>query len=258
MGGDHAHWQDIQPAVAQHATTISYDRAGILWSDKSAEKSLDKMASDLEYLLEKTKCPKPYILVGHSFGGVTLRKFVHDNASDIAGIVFIDVSHPLQKERFSPELMKTQKVPPRWAMAFLNEIGVLRLLFTLKPFSTDVPRDHWFNENVHQYSHRIFPGVMREAASDDKLNKEALSYDDFGDIPLRIITATYPDGMDILTPELMEEYRNGHFANQKELLGLSTQSAQIWAKNSGHYVTLQEPELIITCIERLLRLEKSK
>ena len=99
LGGDYLHWQEIQKKLSGKYTTIAYDKAGILWSAASKETSLKRYATDLEALLKQTNCPKPYILVGHSFGGITPRLFIKKNEKDMAGIVFVDVSHPKQLEK---------------------------------------------------------------------------------------------------------------------------------------------------------------
>ncbi|GAA6764204.1 hypothetical protein AAFH68_01330 [Flavobacterium sp. CGRL1] len=99
LGGDYMHWQELQNKLSKDYTTISYDKAGILWSDPAENISLKRYSEDLDTVLTKTNCPKPYILVGHSFAGITLRSFIKDHSQDIGGIVFVDVSHPQQLKK---------------------------------------------------------------------------------------------------------------------------------------------------------------
>lgn len=249
MGSDYLHWHDIQPEVAKTYTTISYDRAGILWSDKAATKTLKSITSDLEQLLKDTQCPKPYILVAHSLGGVTSRPFIEAHQNDMAGVVFVDVSHPLQLKKSSADLKSAIQKPPFWLIRFLNAIGVIRLMYNIQPFTDVVSENHWFNENVKNYFHRILPGFLQEWGNDTLLLKEAESYTDFSHVPLAIITATYPYGNALLDSERLEkEYLNIHHSLQKELLKLSTNSRQVLATESGHYIALQQPDLIIDTI----------
>ena len=86
----HLQWYNIQQALPDSYTSISYDRAGILWSDRGDKpKSGDEIAKDLHQLLEKANVPKPYILVGHSFGGTLTRFFVHTFPNDVAGVILV-------------------------------------------------------------------------------------------------------------------------------------------------------------------------
>ncbi|MBW1658405.1 alpha/beta fold hydrolase [Flavobacterium quisquiliarum] len=252
LGGDYLHWQEIQKKLSKNYTTIAYDKAGIMWSDPTEKVSLRRYADDLKQLLEQTNCPKPYILVGHSFGGITSRLFIKENIKDLAGIVFVDVSHPKQLEKSSTALKNSVQPPPRAFLSFLNEIGVIRILYSNVPFTTAVPKEHWFNKNVKTYFYRIFDGMMTELENDKKLMKEASEIDDFGSVPLTIITAGYPNGVEGAKDEKLEkEYLTVHNSLQKDLLNLSSKSKQVFAQKSGHYITLQEPELICNEIKRL-------
>lgn len=252
LGGDYLHWQELQRILSRKYTTIAYDKAGILWSDSSEKISLRRYSDDLKQLLEQTNCPKPYILVGHSFGGITSRLFIKENANDMAGIVFVDVSHPKQLEKSSAALKSSVQPPPRVLLSFLNEIGMIRVLYTSVPFTKAVPKEHWFNQNVKTYFYRIFDGMMNELENDEKLMKEASEITGFGSIPLRIITAKYPDGVEGAKDKKLEkEYLQIHNSLQTDLLRLSTDSRQIFAEKSGHYITLQQPDLICNEIEKL-------
>ncbi|MDP5198848.1 alpha/beta fold hydrolase [Flavobacterium sp. DG2-3] len=252
LGGDHLHWQDIQKKLLKKYTTIAYDKAGILWSDPSQDISLKRYSDDLETLLKQTNCPKPYILVGHSFGGITQRLFIQKNNKDLAGIVFVDVSHPKQLEKSSEALRNSVQPPPRKFLSFLNEIGLIRILYSSTAFTAAVPKEHWFNQNVKNYFYRIFDGMMTELENDDKLMKEASEINNFASIPLTIITAKYPVGVEGARDKKLEkEYLGIHNALQTDLLKLSTNSNQVFASKSGHYITLQEPDLICNEIEKL-------
>ncbi|MBZ4035111.1 alpha/beta hydrolase [Flavobacterium sp. 17A] len=252
LGGDYLHWKHIQKKLSQNFTTISYDKAGILWSAPSKEISLRRYADDLKQVLEKTNCPKPYILVGHSFGGITPRLFIEENKNNIAGIVFIDVTHPKQFEKSSEELKKSVQPPPSFVLNFLNEIGIIRVLYSTTAFTSAVPKEHWFNKHVKHYFYRILDGMLSELDNDEKLMHEASKISSFGAIPLTVITAKYPNGVEGAKNKNIEnQYLSIHNVLQKDLLQLSSKSKQVFAEKSGHYITLQEPDLICNEIEKL-------
>jgi pimeloyl-ACP methyl ester carboxylesterase len=84
-------WALVQPDVAEFASTVSYDRAGLGWSDGcKTPRTVEGMLSELTAVLEQAKIPGPYILVGHSFGGLLIRAFAHARPKDVAGMVFVD------------------------------------------------------------------------------------------------------------------------------------------------------------------------
>lgn len=252
LGGDYLHWQDVQKKLSAKYTTIAYDKAGILWSDPAKKVSLKRYSDDLKQLLEKTNCPKPYILVGHSFGGITQRLFIEENEKDMAGIIFVDVSHPKQLEKSSEALKNSVQPPPKALLSFLNEIGVIRILYSCTAFTNSVPKEHWFNKNVKHYFYRIFDGMMTELENDKKLMEEASQINNFGSIPLTIITAKYPSGVEGARDKAFEkEYLSLHNTLQTDLLHLSTNSKQVFAEKSGHYITLQQPDLVCSEIEKL-------
>jgi pimeloyl-ACP methyl ester carboxylesterase len=89
-GGDFTYWR-VQNAVAKHAATLVYERAGLGRSSLGAEpRSAEIIAIELHDLLVATKLPRPYILVGHSYGGLLIRVFAHKYTEDVAGMVFVD------------------------------------------------------------------------------------------------------------------------------------------------------------------------
>jgi len=108
QGGEMA-WGRVQDQTALFTSTVSYDRAGIMWSERGGNpKTCEAMADELYELLKKSNKEGPYILVGHSLAGYILRPFVAKHATEIAGIVFVDAAHPDQWNRLHPELISSQ------------------------------------------------------------------------------------------------------------------------------------------------------
>ncbi len=193
LGGDYKIWEEIQDSLSRFTTTLSYDRAGLQWSAASkSPKTLESITRELEILLEKTGCPRPYILVGHSLAGLTLRPFIQKHKNDISGVIFLDVSHPLQVERSSEALKKYLVVPPEGLVTALVQTGLARVYFSFSPFIKDVPGTHPMNKHIARYFYRSYKTVLREAREDDPMFEGAGKIDSFGDIPLTIITGAYP------------------------------------------------------------------
>ena len=254
LGGDYKIWDEIQNAVSRQTTTISYDRAGLQWSEKSDKsRTLESMTRELSQLLEKTNCPKPYILVGHSLAGITLRPFIRNNQKDVAAVIFADVSHPLQIKKSSEGLKKYLVTPPGWLISILMETGIVRTYFGIKPFMADLPVSHWMNKHVRDYFYKSYQTFLKEAQDDDPMFEQAEAISSFGTIPVTVISGAYPEGADFLGEKsLADEYLKIHREGQKDLLNLSSISKQVIAPNSGHYVPLQDAEVVINAIAEYL------
>ena len=74
---------------------ISYDRAGNGWSDKVAsQRTPETIATELREALNSVNIAPPYLLVGHRYGGLYVRKYHELFPDDIAGLILVDSSHP--------------------------------------------------------------------------------------------------------------------------------------------------------------------
>jgi pimeloyl-ACP methyl ester carboxylesterase len=93
FGADSLSWQDVQPEVARSTRTCAYDRAGTGNSvaPPGVRDARDEIA-DLQRLLTHARVSPPYVLVGHSYGGVLARVFAHLYPSETAGLVLIDTT----------------------------------------------------------------------------------------------------------------------------------------------------------------------
>jgi pimeloyl-ACP methyl ester carboxylesterase len=86
-------WATVQKDVAAFAQTVSYDRAGLGQSDPGPKpRSAKQIATELHAALEKVGVKPPYVMVGHSFGGIYVRVFADMYPKEVAGIVLIDPS----------------------------------------------------------------------------------------------------------------------------------------------------------------------
>ncbi len=102
-------WATVQPAVSKFARVCSYDFAGFGESDEAASKmqSADEVVDDLHGLLQASEEKRPFILVGHSVGGIYARSFVTKFPREVAGLVFVDSAHEEQALRY-------HELDPNW------------------------------------------------------------------------------------------------------------------------------------------------
>jgi pimeloyl-ACP methyl ester carboxylesterase len=105
FGAGIASWSRVQKDVAAFAQTVSYDRAGLGQSDPGPKpRSAKQIASELHVALQKSGIKPPYVMVGHSFGGIYVRVFADMYPSEVVGMVLIDPS----QETFNDWLIKNQ------------------------------------------------------------------------------------------------------------------------------------------------------
>ncbi|MGA8273272.1 MAG: alpha/beta hydrolase, partial [Candidatus Sulfotelmatobacter sp.] len=98
-------WWPIQEKIAAFARVCTYDRAGYLWSEPSGQRhSVGDRAEELHSLLTNAQVPGPYLLVGHSYGGLIIRQFALRYPRDAAGLVLVDT--PDEPALCEPDVQK--------------------------------------------------------------------------------------------------------------------------------------------------------
>ena len=95
IGGSAIAWRDLQQRLAGETTVCAYDRAGYGWSDPGpSPRTTESAAAELHALVEHLKLAGPIVLVGHSFGGFNTRYYAARWPTEVAGLVWLDSSHP--------------------------------------------------------------------------------------------------------------------------------------------------------------------
>jgi len=247
----HMSWYKVQEEVSKFATTISYDRAGILRSEKSHKpRTCENMADELHTLLEKTEARKPYILVAHSLGGLLARCYAKKYADSLGGIVFVDASHPEQLERAPKaikEEMKSATTPSDWVVSFFFHSGITRLATNsaLPEFVNDEKNIDAFMSELNAYLIKSTKGALEEGKMFEQMlqaSKDASFYD----IPFTILSASKPHN------EEERIYFEIFRKLQEESLSLSTKSKLI-SVESGHFIQIEKPEVVIEAIREIVK-----
>ena len=127
-------WTSVQTKLANFTRACWYDRAGVGWSDPPrSPRTSATVVSDLHEMLGRAAVPPPYVLVGASIGGEYARIYTSRYPHDVAGLVFVDSSHPDQQE---PPFMLSPftRVSPRarelicTALPLMARFGILRFM----------------------------------------------------------------------------------------------------------------------------------
>jgi len=260
MGSSHAIWQEIQDSISKNAVTISYDRNGLLLSESSnIPVTNDQVSEELRMLLEKTACPRPYILVGHSMAGIYLRPFIKQHELDISGIIFVEAAHPKQIKKSSPELLKVLTPPPHWLIRWVVSTGIYRILFSFIQLSPEIPINHPLHQIEKDFFYRSRAKIMEELNHDVLNFKDAERYTSFGNIPLAVMMGTSEIRFaNMKSAALKEEYRQLVENLQYDLLKLSSNSYLVKAENSGHLLQINDGPLLIREIKKMLGITSDK
>lgn len=245
-------WSTVQLEVANVTRVCSYDRAGLGWSEASPHaRTSDVMAKELHSLLRNTGIEGPYILVGHSFGGIVARQFVQQYPEEVAGMLLVDSAHEEQLARL-PFIKDS-------ADAFVSQFRTLSMIssFGLMALSpATIPNRGFPEEAYRQYQAVLattdyFDSAIAESTAFYS-GASTLKIAEMGDLPLIVLTHGLTDttsGVDSAQQSLFEQEWS---KMQSELAGLSSNSKQVIAEKSGHYIQFDQPELVIESIIELV------
>lgn len=269
LGGSSLSWTFVQPAVAAFATACAYDRAGFGWSDAGPQpRTAGRLADELYALIVQAGISGPFVLVGHSFGGLTIRVFAARHPRLVAGLVFVDPAHPEdwvepppeQRERLARgvRLCRQGVLAARYGIASLvarlasaGAVDLARgiaaavsrrtlrrddeqILAPVTKLPDDVRRMLRWMWTQPRFFEALGSQIEHACASAAEVDREP----QFGDLPLVTISAT----------EVTDRRR----ALQESLARRSTQGRHIIAANSGHWIPLDEPEIIVTAVREVV------
>jgi pimeloyl-ACP methyl ester carboxylesterase len=267
MGASCLSWTKVQPEVAQFCRAVSYDRAGHGWSNPAAEpRTAQQIARELHALLDAACLPGPYVLVGHSFGGYVVRAFAHLYHDDVAGMVLVDSIHPAEWQSPTLEHLRMIHVGLRyaWIAAWLARLGLVR--FCLARVAGGSPRLAWaatsaFGASVSSAVQRIageirklpapilpvvralwsqpknFMTLGQHVAALPVSAEQAAEVSSFGDLPLVVLS---------------RDHQAAPYSDwQRDLVQLSSRGRQLLVSDSGHWIHLDHPELVIQAIREV-------
>jgi formylglycine-generating enzyme required for sulfatase activity/CubicO group peptidase (beta-lactamase class C family)/pimeloyl-ACP methyl ester carboxylesterase/predicted small lipoprotein YifL len=204
-------WSLVLPEVAQFTQACAYDRAGLGQSEPGPEpRDSYQIIKELHALLTAAHIEGPYVLVGHSLGGMYMRLFADEYQEEVVGLVLVDSEHIDQFECFAAVL------PPELP----DESESLRFY------------REWFTNpaTYPELSHVLFePGSL-------------------GDMPLAVLTSPHKERAADLPAGLSDSWDAIWVELQEEWAQISSRSTQIIADGSGHFIQLDQPDLVIDAI----------
>ena len=260
-------WGEIQPQIARRTRACWYDRAGEGWSDPGPfPRTSAAIARDLHELLARARVPAPYVLVGHSFGGLTARVYVGLYPTEVAGIVLIEAAHEDEPVRAPPMFVGPK--PPRFLWHSLHllfmgaaRVGIIRLV-TPKAFLPADPAQRTRAQVVAAL--RARPQFIATANSSGLVAPdsyaEARAAGGLGDRPLLVLTRGQPFGHDpdpAIDRQLSTYFHVWVHELQAQLARLSTRGRQVIVQSSGHDIPAEAPQEVVTAIGEVVEASRA-
>jgi pimeloyl-ACP methyl ester carboxylesterase len=238
-------WGFVQQEVAKTTRICTYDRAGMGWSEPGPlPRDAAQFAKELHTLLQEANIPGPYVMAGHSLGGLGVRVFVHDYASEVAGVVLIESMNPKQLPQSSTGIGPQSNPLSRLysVLDVLARFGVTRLL--ARPVTNMLSPGILPDEDAY-YSRFVRPQSMQAVTNESKSlsgsGAEAAAVKSFGDLPLIVLTGRLHTN----PPDWQ--------AWQTELLQLSSNSQQLFAEQGNHVIQIEEPDAVVAAIIQMVQ-----
>ncbi len=264
IGATHLNWRHIQESTEPFAATVSYDRAGLGWSGRcQTARTPANVAAELHEMLRGAEIRPPFILVGHSFGGLVMRRFALLYPDEVAGVLLVD---PMRCEEWPPlEPSKQSQLDMgkkllRYAMP-ITQCGLARLAVTLlfcraaklskqlagaalpnghhvlHRITTEVrkmPREIWPVVAAHWSRPAFYAGIRSHLQSIPDTVREMHIAEPIRSIPVTVLTPANAPPLD-----------------QNQLAHIGDNVRQEIATQSAHWIHLDEPGLVVDSIRAL-------
>jgi pimeloyl-ACP methyl ester carboxylesterase len=248
-------WVYVQPEVAKLTRVCSYDRAGMGWSEPSPDpRTANATVEELHTLLVNAGVQGPYVLVGHSLGGMHMRVYARSYPDEVAGLIQVDSLHEDQVV-LDPVFAKVNQENARQfrMLTLLNSTGLMALVPQSIP-NLGLPDDVYAQWQAVLATTPYFETTIAELLSMEGacLEVGALRITSFGDMPLIVLSAGRWNTIASLSAAENQQYGEVWQALQPELAALSSAGKQIIAEQSGHMVQFEQPDLVIDAIREMV------
>ena len=262
-------WTNIHAQVARITRVCSYDRASLGWSDTAdTPRVTSNLIDELHRLLKAANISGPYVLVGHSYGGMLVRAYAAKYPGAVAGLVLVD---PLPANEWLQPSLEQAKIL-RWGTrlsrrgAFLARLGIVRIsLAALSAGGRTVPKlvarlssgraestlsrlvgevqkmpaETWPMIRAHWCQPKGFLGMSEYFKFLPESSAEAVALlEPPPEIPLVVLSASTATPAQLAEREAMARH--------------SSHGRHIVAEKSGHWIHLDEPELVLNAISEMV------
>jgi len=267
LGENVLSWYPVHAKLAQTMRVCAYDRPGLGWSDPiAAAIQPEAVAENLLALLHKAGIAPPFVLVGHSRGGIYVRAFYHRFPEQTQGIVLVDSSHEQGPMHHYPyAAWDYRKQARQIAIAEpLSRLGIVRLLGIAdadrrpSPLPAEILAAKTAIQNRTDTAHAVVNeiAVMRQGLDPTTPPPRSL-----GNLPLLVLTASNlvdlaivareaeRAGKDVEAEKALAEIQ---LAEQDDMARLSSHSRHIVVGNSGHFIMHDQADEFVAAVREFV------
>lgn len=249
----------VQPFAARSARTVSYDHAGLGFSDAGPfPRCAANINSDLRTALRSADISPPYILVGHSWGGVLMRRYANRHPQEVAGLILVDTVTEDFDTRLAGALGRAMAQERKDWRRLLRQAEA----GTLTPRSDDyrsltgLPRAD-LSPVINAAFHAMWtrPSYLRTLISESTglcglgAKPGGGELPGLGDLPLTVLSAGRIGESGFIggDPALTAAW----FAMHDDLTALSTRGRRITV-DCGHNIPIEAPRAVVAAIEEMV------
>jgi pimeloyl-ACP methyl ester carboxylesterase len=222
------------------------------WSDPSAQpRTSRQIVKELHTLLANAGVRGLYVLVGHSFGGTNMQVYASQYPDEVAGMVLVDSA--LEDEKAVALTQSHQPSP--LLMKIYATIGLTRLPYTLGGETPGLTSPELEDEQAAISSHRkhIFAVADETSSLQESFDENRTDPMSLGDKPLMVLTAgSVQLKGTALSGEQVTLIDKLHSESQAALTRRSENAKQIIVEESGHYIQVEQPDLVIDTIRQVV------
>jgi pimeloyl-ACP methyl ester carboxylesterase len=272
LGASSLSWSLVHPEVARVTRACVYDRAGFGWSEAGTmPRTAGRIADELHQLLRAGDVQPPYVLVGHSFGGLVMRLFTARHRADVAGLVLIEPAIPEEWVEPSAErraliqrgtrlcglgeraarlgiarmvagLVRAGALAPARAVARLasggglrrEDEGILAPIWKLPPEARGVLGAMW---SEPKFFEALGSQILHVCDSSVEVQREGGG--SYGEMPLIVMSA--------------QESAPARLRADAALAARSSRGRHLLVAGSGHWVPLDAPRAVVEAIANIVQ-----
>jgi pimeloyl-ACP methyl ester carboxylesterase len=266
LGASSLSWSLVHPSIARVTRACAYDRAGFGWSDAGPlPRTVARIVEELQHLLAAAAVPRPYVLVGHSFGGLVARAYVHRHPGEIGGLVLLDPAYPedwldpchahaqlisrgVRLCRYGRQAARIGITDAVAALARRGALGSARTTALiagrglLKRVDEEVlapaarlPREARAVAQRFWTRPQFFEALGSQIESISASAASVPVDQSFGDLPVVVVSGDFNSDA-------------GQLARQQRLAARSTRGRHVVAERSGHWIPLDRPDVVVDAI----------
>ena len=257
LAGGTIDWGRVQPFVARRARTVSYDHAGFGFSDPGPlPRNVPALNADLRAALKSAGLTPPYLLVGHSWGGVLMRDYAARHSDEVCGLLLVDSITDDFARRLGSGFTRglSQDLAVWRRLGRLAESGMLTADSEAYRQHVRLPRPD-LTPAVNQAFHKMWtrPGYLRSLASQTATllarSRRPPPLPSLGDLPLTVLSAAHIGRSPFIDGNAQDVA--AWFAMHDDLAAISQRGQQVTVE-SGHNIPIDNPRAVVAAVDSLL------